>query len=293
MTDLRDIANKLRPGYEALRQATRVYTDLEQESVRLGNRVRATSDPRAHDVLLAVDEAKARARKWLEQIYGEVVPTAVREWQQRTPGVSAYQLGRLLGEAGHPQIAWPYSQEDNPDFDPAERPSATNEKRFAVPGEPRIRSVSEWLQRCGFGRPGRLPKEPSQDEVLAAGLPAAKRIAWLMIAGPGGALFQNGEPDKNGKARAHSPYRAVYDAERARYAASVHTGPCSGGYVSNGARVVFAKCKVDARGAVATGSAAVRYADVGDPYSPGHLLAIGIRHAAKAMLKDLYGAAAL
>jgi hypothetical protein len=285
---LTTVVEKIGPGYAALRRAARTFDDIQHERILIGNRIVHDEDPTAAAVKDALLEAEQRARKWIETVYKSVAPEGVLKWQEATPGISGYQLGRLLGEAGHPRLAMPYRQIENPDFDPEQPQSADNEKRLAVPLDPYLRSVSQWWQRCGHGAPGRAPKGASQEDMLKLGLPKAKVVVHLMVE----SCFKlTGQPDKNGQARALSPYRVVADEAKAKYAERVHTGPCSGGWVSAGQRVVFAKCKIDGDRHAVSGSKFDHYAEAGDPFSPAHIHAIGLRHAGKAMLADLYDAA--
>lgn len=286
MTDLMEVAAKLEPGYSALKRAARTFDDIQHERIVISNRLRHAADAAAQAVLGALVQAEENAKRWIEQVYGAVAPSGVIAWQERTPGISAYRLGRLLGETGHPRLAVPYMQTDNPDFDPEKPQGEDNERRILHPMLPYLRTLAQWRQRCGHGAPGRLAKGASQEEVLAQGLPRAKVIVHLMMDGLGGAISFTGKADKNGNPRPLSPYRTIYDEQYAIYAERTHSGPCSGGYVSAGpGKVVFAKCKFK------DGTKLVRYAEAGDPFQAGHVKAIALRHAAKAMLADLFEAA--
>jgi hypothetical protein len=74
----------------------------------------------------------------------------------------------------------------------------------------------------------------------------------------------NGEPDKNGRARARSPYRDVYDQRRAHTEGRLHAGPCP-------------QCGP-------SGSPA----QPGSEWSAGHRHADAVRVAAKTLLRDLW-----
>ena len=74
----------------------------------------------------------------------------------------------------------------------------------------------------------------------------------------------NGKPDKNGRPRALSPYRAVYDDGRAKYAESVHDVAC---------RQCGSKGKP---------------APVGSELRDGHKHARAMRLVMKAILRDLW-----
>lgn len=294
MTDLKVLADKLAVAYQALRRAARAFDDIQHERILVGNRFGHQATLGEASVLAALADAEDAAKRLVRAVYAEVASPGIIAWQERTLGISDYQLGRLLGEAGHPCIAIPWRQVANPDFNPDEPQDADNEKRLIEPLPPRLRTVSQWRQRCGNGAPGRIPKGAKQEDVLGFGLPRAKMIVHLMM---DGCWKLHGEPDKNGRPRGLSPYRTIAEETKAKYAERAHTVPCPGGYVSAGGKVVFAKCKVDEAGNLVVNSrkpsGKVHYAEAGEPYSAGHIHAIGLRHAGKQMLEDLYAAALL
>lgn len=312
MDRLSEVAERQKESFRTLRQAARTFDDVQHQRIILANRLShvAIEDevgqalalmddlddvdgipPTGHDVFDAFRAVEKEAKRWIRHVYKQAVPENVVKWQEQTAGISDYSLGRLLGEAGHPRLATPFRQVPNPNFDPDRPQSAKNEKRTTIPLEPRLRSMGEWWQRCGHGRPGRIPEGASQEDVLKFGVPRAKMVVHLMMVA---CWKMDGVPNKNGQDRPLSAYRTVAEETKARYSERTHTGPCTGGSVSTGDKVVFAKCKIDSSGAVMSrlsGSEFDHYADVGDPYSPGHVQAIALRHAGKAMLADLYDAA--
>jgi hypothetical protein len=79
----------------------------------------------------------------------------------------------------------------------------------------------------------------------------------------------DGKPDKNDRPRPLSPYRAVYDTGRAKYAGAVHPAPCR-------------RCGPSGSPAAA-----------GTPLSPGHQHARALRLVMKAILRDLWAEARL
>ena len=292
MPDLATMAKQIEGDYVNLRRAARTFDDVQHMRMITANRLGHEPLEAMADVLAQLEMTEAAARKAIESLFRAVAPEGVQRWAKETPGISAYQLGRLLGEAGHPRLAIPYRQVDNPDFDPEQRQSATNEKRIALPQPAFLRTPSQWRQRCGHGSPGRHRTGETQAAALGFGLPRAKMIVHLMMGAPGGALFQNGKPNKNGGSRgSRSPYNVVIEETKLAYAERRHTVPCPGGYVSAGDKVVFAKCKIDADGNAVSGSKFDHYAEAGDPFAPSHIHAIGLRHAGKAMLADLWNAA--
>ena len=292
MIDLQVIADKVNPGFLALRQAARSHDDAQHQCGVIRNRYANDPDPLSGELLEAAAHLEAVAKRKIIAIYREVVPVGVRQLVKATPGLSEYQIGRLLGEAGHPRLATSYKQVDNPDFDPEQPQSRTNEKRKAFPDELYLRSKSQWRQRCGYGSPGRHKAGETQEYALSRRLPKAKKIVWQMIGGQGGAAFQNGVADKNGRSRGLSPYNAIIQEVKAEYAEKLHTGPCSGGYVSAFGKVVFAKCKIGEDGRIVDkGQPKVRYAEAGDPFSPSHIQATAFRQAGRQLLEDIFDAA--
>lgn len=99
---------------------------------------------------------------------------------------------------------------------------------IALTGDPADRdSPASFRQFCGHGSPERvlskLSKGASQAAVLACGSRRAKKQVFLISEA---CVKANGEPDKNGRPRARSPYRDVYDERKARTVGKLHEGKC-------------------------------------------------------------------
>jgi len=182
---------------------------------------------------------------------------AMAEWLA-IPGVGAPTVARLLGEIGHPVIAFPMHWEENDNY----VEGGKEDKKFLVPtvqpdGEIFFeRMVSQLWSYCGLGDPTRKHRKgETQEEALAAGSKFTKSLVWN-LAQP--CLKRTGEPDKNGVVKARSPYKNTYDDARAHY--DLREGqPCE-------------KCK-------------------GEPCRPIHRHNMAVRKVMKTMLRDLWVAA--
>lgn len=106
----------------------------------------------------------------------------------------------------------------------------------------------------------------------------AKSRLWLVAKQ---CVFYDGEPDKNGRARARSPYRDIYEAGREKYADTVHVHQCQNtkrpsknmmNFVPNGC---------------GTGEHP-EWGAPGSPLRPGHQQARAMRLVMRAILIDLW-----
>jgi len=206
--------------------------------------------------LLCSAENKA-SRQTTEQMLRCCPGPAMTEWLAIT-GVGSPIVSRILGEVGHPVIAFPMHWEENPDY----VEGGKEDKKFLVPtvqpdGEIFFeRMVSQLWSYCGLGDAARKHRKgETQEEALAAGSKFTKSMVWN-LAQP--CLKLTGDPDKNGVVKTRSPYRNVYDDARAHY--DLREGqPCE-------------KCK-------------------GEPCRPIHRHNMAIRKVMKTMLRDLWVAA--
>jgi hypothetical protein len=155
----------------------------------------------------------------------------------------------------------------------------------------------------------------TQEEAFALGKPSCKMLVHLLAESVVKAQVRNPhDPDSETRRESLGYLGGYYLTEKAKYSLRVHPGPCSGGFVPAGpGKVVFAKCKVRPSTVFADTHQAtdgrqvspskldpnthlVRdgktyYAQAGDPYSPGHVNAIALRHLGKEILKQLWLAA--
>ncbi len=85
---------------------------------------------------------------------------------------------------------------------------------IAHTGDPATRpNPAKFLAYCGLGDPSRKPRKGmTQEEVFQLGNPAAKKQCWLV-----GEAFVK---------QTKSPYRAIYDEWREKYAEKTHDEPC-------------------------------------------------------------------
>jgi len=141
-------------GWAELRLWAEMYTDVQAERIRIGNRIRsATVDPAPYLVHLArMEETEQVLQKDLRRCYRAIAPAPVREWQEGTLGIGDHMLARLLGAIGHPRVTVIHEWTANTAFNEEERPSVTNPRRILVSGgEPSLRTVSQLRQYCGHG----------------------------------------------------------------------------------------------------------------------------------------------
>jgi len=121
-------------------------------------------------------------------------------------GIGDKTVARLLGEIGHPIVAFPAHWEEGGDDE---------DEKILVEDEPFIRRVSDLWSYCGHGDPSRKRKKGmTQDDALKLGNPTAKMTVNQMATR---CMMRKGGTTPTGKVDAPSPYRAVYDAKRAHY----------------------------------------------------------------------------
>lgn len=288
--------------YIDLRTTAEMLEDAQKSRISNENRVRSATVVvmQYEPVLRRMRDIEKELSDLLVVMYREVVPASVVAWQEATPGVGAHLLARLLGHLGDPRRAAPKFWAESPD---GEHGDEANPKRALQDGDPFDRTVGQLWQYCGHGRAARRAKGMSQQDALALGNPRCKMLVHLICDGvvkrgvrgrclTGKSTFEPKQAKSKvclhcGAVRSEHDSVGVTEggvfflAEKAKYASRVHTAPCSGGYVSAGpGKVVFAKCKHDGH-----------YAEAGDPYQPGHINAIAMRHLGKELLKQLWVAA--
>ncbi len=151
-------------------------------------------------------------------------------WVKGTIGIGEKQGARLLAAVG----------------DPAIKPAQDRDDGSTWEARPR-RGVAEFWQYCGHGDPERSRRRKG---LRVEFNPEAKMRVHLIA--------------ESCIKQAHSPYRAVYDAGRVKYAQAVHTEPC-------------ARCGPKGNPAA-----------LGTPLSDGHKHARALRLVGKAVLKDLF-----
>jgi hypothetical protein len=266
------------PDYLDLRTAAEMFEDVQKTRISQENRVRSATVGAVdyNPVIANLRQTEDLLSKRLVALYKQVAPSGVVEWQQSTLGVGPHLLARLLGHLGHPRMAEPKFWAESID---GEHGDDENPKRAVQDGEPFERMVSQLWQYCGHGEALRRTKGMSQQDAFRLGNPRCKMLVHVISGAVVKAQVRKDGEDRIGLA----PLGEFYLSEKVRYRERAHAGPCSGGYVAAGpAKVVFAKCKIGDR-----------YADAGDPYSPGHVNSIALRHLGKRVLKELWEAAAV
>ena len=206
--------NTIKAEYELLNLHARNLHDMMQTRIRVSNRegaylranpLRFILEPQAD--ILHKDE-KALKKGLVEEMHKIVGPHM--EAFIATPGVGD-AAARVLGELGHPVIAFPAHWEDRPDA----KGTIKDPKRVLIEDEPFERMVSQLWSYCGYGNAERRHRKGmSPEEAAACGNPTAKMLVHLMAVS---CMRLTGVPDKNGVVKARSPYRNVYDERRVRY----------------------------------------------------------------------------
>ena len=152
-------------------------------------------------------KAETFAGKLLDSQMRAIVGPFVGTWLE-TPGIGDRTVARLLGEIGHPIVAFPSHWEEG-DEDEGE------DKRVLVSDDPFVRRVSDLWAYTGHGDPTRK-REVGIDQAtaLALGNPRAKSLVYLMAEN---CKRLNGGTTTTGKPRKFSPYRNVYDTKQEHY----------------------------------------------------------------------------
>jgi len=185
--------------YSTLRRLTRTYWDLQRERIALGNRlsignkaVGEFTDPfgkkrpkrqavimgddleqEIHDGLVGFE--KLLSKEMVVQM--EVVAPELSAFVERTRGLGAHSMAKLLGQLGHPVIATPARWQNgkapkghvcNPLR--CKKKAKGVEERHLIVLEPRRRSLGQLWQYCGVGDASkRRRKGMTAEEAMAAG----------------------------------------------------------------------------------------------------------------------------
>lgn len=209
---IRPIAPEKNDDFTGMSEACKKLRNVEKARTGLGNLAKekkgrpAVLDPLKLAILLepyGMLEAELDAE--LADAYYREVPRAIQEWWASVPGLgksgSVNNLARVLGDLGHPVHARPYKLKDG-----------------ELLAEPEFhRSLRQLWAYAGNGdvtrQPGRnFTGEMSQSALLAGGKQWLRTRTHVIAQS---CVKLTGEPDKNGRARARSPYRDVYEEEKA------------------------------------------------------------------------------
>jgi len=121
-------------------------------------------------------------------------------------GIGTKTVSRLLGEIGHPIVAFPAHWEDGEEDE---------DKKVLVPDAPFLRRVSDLWSYCGHGDPTRKRRKGmTQEDALKLGNPRAKMTVNQMAVR---CMMKTERVSSTGKLMPASPYRAIYDIKRAHY----------------------------------------------------------------------------
>ena len=150
-------------------------------------------------------KAETFAGKALDSQMRAIVGPFVNTWLE-TPGIGDRTVARLLGEIGHPIVAFPCEWEEGEEGE---------DKRVLKELDPFVRRVSDLWAYTGHGDPERKRRAGmDQEDALALGNPRAKSLVYLMAEN---CKRLNGGTTSTGKPRKFSPYRNVYDAKQEHY----------------------------------------------------------------------------
>ena len=202
--------------YRLLRLHARDLDDVMQTRIRASNRNGAFL--RANEDCGVDDGAASKLLAETEKQYLKNLTSAMRELAGphmqaflATPGIGDKLASRLLGEIGHPVIAFPKHWEERPDA----KGTDADPKRVLIEDEPFERMVSQRWTYCGYGDPANRRRQGmTQEEALACGSPRAKSLVYLLSVG---CMKMVGGEDKNGVVKPRSPYRNVYEEAKAHY----------------------------------------------------------------------------
>lgn len=192
--------------------------DIELVRIASGNRIgaaeRAAGDalPHLRVIHQHLEDVEHQATLLLQRAWRQ---HPLAPWAKSIPGCGEKLIARLIGEVGDPYTATPMRME------------GTGLERTAIPdGEPYERLVSQLWSYCGVGDPARsrIPRNATQEELMARGKPLAKKYLHLLSES---FVKLNGEPDSKGRPRARSPYRDVYDGRRLETVERVHAEACA------------------------------------------------------------------
>jgi len=300
-----DLDPEMIEGFRILRGRAEMYFDFQQTRVGCENRIKrgpvdASFFANEFDVVRETEHnlAVALVKQWKE-----VVPLAIREWVDATKGLGPHTMARLLGHVGHPRYGFPQHWE------------GMGEDRHLVADDAFLRTVGDLWSYCGHGEVLGRRRGMTVEDALAAGNPKAKMVTHLLaesaVKEPGrdktawGAELSEKEiaakaaktsrsshrsepmSGTTGKKRsggidgqmyaethtAHAvdatwPYRKIYEERRRVTLDRVHAEPC-------------VRCGPSGKPAQSA-----------SPWSDAHRHADGLRLVGKAILKDLWLAAA-
>lgn len=213
--------------------------DLERARIAAENRLRSLRDVKHHEgspgettldgIVFGLKRIEADATKAVEKAM-KVHPLG--GWVETTPGLGLKTVARMLAAVGNP--LWNYAEDRH------------------------RRGVAEMWSYCGYGDAKAQVRRRGQK----ANWNVTAKMRTFLVAEA--CVKLDGKPDKNGRRRARSPFRDVYDAAREQYADATHDQPC-------------VRCGPSGHPAL-----------VGSPLSDAHKHARALRRVAKEILKDLY-----
>jgi hypothetical protein len=302
----------------ALEQEIAIYAaaldEAQQARIDAENRLAALTRPTEHggkglpDICGPVQLQRSFVeviRREMEAPAARALTKAMRRhplgpWVARTTGIGESGIGRLFGQIGdpcwHPLKNRPRRlgelraycglhvlHDDQPSIDSQRRPVVVQplrpDNKWNEPHSQRVGTDLDHPAHQTSANSHRLPGgvAPRRRRGERANWNSRARSVLYTIADS--AIRLDGKPDKNGRRRARSPYRDVYEAGRAKYECALHGNECSGTDMvlpGVGIRRVYCKTESGAR------------AGLGDPLSPSHQHSRALRLVMRQILKDLW-----
>jgi hypothetical protein len=191
----------------SLRVLAATLDDLERMRIMTSNRVSAAERtfgdalPHLHEALEPLRDAEHRAELMLRRVWRR---HPLAPWARSVPGCGEKLVARLIAVVGEPSLrpvgAWARTETGG---------------RVWVVERYEERTAAQLAAYCGHGDPARTGRRSGMtpEEMFKQGNPDAKRAAWKL-----GYQFMRTPA---------SPFRAVYLAERLRYADKLHRRNCA------------------------------------------------------------------
>ncbi len=246
--------NDFQYSYGYLLQYSLCLEDQRKARISIENRARSGDNLADEEfpqlaAMLALEETfKADMRVALR----EVVRPEILEWQKFSKGIGEHLLARLLGATGDPRVAHPHHWEPNPKYNASREQNEKNPKKILVRDQPYERTIGQLWQYCGHGAKSVRQKGMTQEDALKLGNTRAKTATYLLAE----SCVKTGG--------VNGVYKLVYNMARLRFRDRTHSEPC-------------VRCGPSGKPA-----------QIGSPWSKGHIHASALRITGKEILRDLW-----
>ena len=240
-----------------LRIATRPADEVDEDGTCRGFGL-SKDDPGVKALLAVSDGLEAVESGLVLEMKRRFRQHPLAEWVSGKPGLGEKTIARLLGAIGDPY--WNGKHQ---------RPRAVSElwAYCGLHGNNGHRAKGYTCSRCGESVPFGVKKETEHEGCggtwkSKANWSSEAKMRTFTCIEP--CIKLDGKPDKNGRKRAMSPYRKIYDEARAKVEDKLHLTPC-------------ARCGMKGKPAM-----------VGTPWKDGHKHGHAMRIARKELLRDLW-----